>query len=493
MSATLPDSFTYRVGELIDRARAQLAQLGNPQLPIMVEGFVSFNTQTAKYDQKYFSLCQYNDANSPVGKPIAKLEAVIFSNRFAVMSSQLRQVGLTFSPDLRAVFLGHLDIYKPFGKLQLVVTGIDLERTRQITEGAKDLLRAKLKAEGIFDANRLMRLPAVPLRIALVTSRGSAAESDFMTKLQVRRYRFSVEKFYVNTSGQNVSFSVPEAMVQINSRHTQFDLVVLARGGGDHVDLANFSLEGPVRSVASCAVPVWAAIGHSTDDVLVNEVANRVLANPNDAASELNGIVEGFLVSLAADARRLADESRRTLERAELGFGRRLSLLHGAASSELRNYRTIPMSKSWELRMRASDSLRSRGGELEKYQYGLTDLAARIVESSSSALATLRLSMNADAVLRGVAAQDLVLKGLLARLRDAAWESWRSGLGVADLARTRIEGVDPDAVLGLGYALLFSGKRRIASASELVSGDFFEARMADGSIWGEVISQPTDA
>ncbi len=487
MSGATPDTFTYRVGELIDRARAQLAQLGNSQLPLMVEGFVSFNTTTAKYDQKYFSLCQYSDANSPVGKPIAKLEAVIFSNRFAVISSQLRQVGLAFSPDLRAVFIGHLDIYKPFGKLQLVVTGIDLERTRQITEGAKDLLRAKLRAEGIFELNRSLTRPLVPLRIALVTSRGSAAESDFLTKLASEKYRFAVERFYVNTSGQNVAFSVPEALIQINSRAGDFDLVVLARGGGDHVDLANFSLEGPVRAVATCKVPVWAAIGHSTDDVLVNEVANRSLANPNDAASELNGALESFAELLQAKKRQLLDVSRVSFERASTYFLRALTTLHASASHELGRYRSIPIAKMWELRMRSTARAEASRNEVAHLYDEITTSAARRVELSQVELARRGTAISLGEIEPVLRSHSETLLGLAERLGEVAWASFRSHVARGDLVRTKLEGVDPTRVLALGYALLSAQGKRVLSVNSIGVGDRIEARLFDGSFWADVV------
>ena len=479
---------TYRVGDLIDLAKARLSELGDSRAPLMVEGFVSFNANTARYDHKYFSLCQYSDPNLPAGKPLAKLEAVIFANRFAVISSQLRQISLQFAPDLRAVFLGYLEIYKPTGKLQLVVVGIDIERTRQISEGAKDILRAKLKAEGIFDLNRSLRMPLVPLRIALVTSRGSAAESDFMTKLARDRYRFKVETIYVNTSGQNVSFSVPDALSRLNDRASQFDLVVLARGGGDHVDLANFSLEGPVRAVATCKIPVWAAIGHSTDDVLVNEVANRSLANPNDAASELNSLVIAFERILTDRTHELTIGARRTLTVGAARFERGRSMLYTAASHRLSAFKSHPGDLGWELKIAVKE-------RLDRQHVFLTTATARL--QSAARLRTTRARFERE--------------GLSAALeRSGVWDNVQrrrealvlatERLGVAahaglsrhgarlDLTQSKVDGLDPAIVLARGYAMVMRGSKRVASVRDLVSGETVETRFADGSAQATISS-----
>ena len=481
------DGTTFRVGELIDRAKEQLAQLANPHMPIMVEGFVSFNATTAKYDQKYFSLCQYSDPNSPTGKPTAKLDAVIFSNRYAVILTQLRQVGLDFSPDLRAVFLGYLDIYKPFGKLQLVVSGIDVVRTRQITEGAKDILRAKLKAEGIFEKNRRLSPVLVPLRIALVTSRGSAAESDFMTKLRTEKYRFVVETFYVNTSGQNVAFSIPEALISINGRPHDFDVVVLARGGGDHVDLANFSLEGPVRAVATCKVPVWAAIGHSTDDVLVNEVAARVLANPNDAASELNDALEKFDTTLDEYSRGLLTAAQRCFERAVGPFERAKSNLHGSAIKRLGGYRSVPVAKLWELRMGVKVRAGDRRSDLLSKRRDFVDTARRLCDAGRWGLGRFALALESSVLFDGLRHRTEEVSRARLRLDDSTRTAFASKAVQLEFVKAKLEGIDPERVLEMGYALLYSHTERIISVHRVAPGDDFEAQLSDGRIKGRVI------
>ena len=480
MSPTGQTRNTYRVGDLIDLAKARLSELGDSRAPLMVEGFVSFNANTARYDHKYFSLCQYSDPNLPVGKPLAKLEAVIFANRFAVISSQLRQISMNFTPDLRAVFLGYLEIYKPTGKLQLVVVGIDIERTKQITEGAKDILRAKLKAEGVFDLNRQLRVPLVPLRIALVTSRGSAAESDFMTKLATDRYKFRVTRVYVNTSGQNVSFSVPDALAKLNERAAEFDLVVLARGGGDHVDLANFSLEGPVRAVATCKIPVWAAIGHSTDDVLVNEVANRSLSNPNDAASELNSVVSAFERILADRANELASVAQRAMDVGAARFERVRSVLYSSASHRLADFRAVPADLGWELKM-------AMKGRLDRHRAEITEVGGQLRASGRIRLMRARYSTEALAsALDRSGTGETLARGMAAvvSVRDRVRAAALGTLGMSgsrlNVLESRIEGLDPAHVLASGYAMVLRDGKRITSAVELSIGETVQARFVDG-------------
>ncbi|CAG4931434.1 exodeoxyribonuclease VII large subunit [Acidithrix sp. C25] len=445
---------TYSVGSLLDTSKALLSSLGSSREPFRVEGFVSFNATTAKYDQMYLSLCQYADRNSPVGKPIAKLDAVIFQSQLKSIKASLATAQMALVPDLRAVFFGHIDIYKPFGKLQLVIVGVDIERTRQIAEGAKDLLRRRLKEEGIFDLNRGLKAPLVPLRIALVTSRGSAAESDFVTRLDRTHYKFLVTPFYVNTSGQNVAFSIPEAMARINERSHDFDIVVLARGGGDHVDLASFSLEGPTRSVATCKVPVWAAIGHSTDDVLVNEVSNKALSNPNDAASELNRMVFTFHLRLKEAVSNANSFAQERIEIARSALVTQKYMVFAGASRQLGGHKQAISRAGWNLGVVAWDSI----GEIsklvasagERVALGRDDLlrhSRALLESASSQLDWNLVERMVDDPKKALARLD---RDLL-YASTSSIERFRSQLLSATLL---LNSIDPKSILALGYAIV---------------------------------------
>ena len=80
---------------------------------------------------------------------------------------------------------GRLGVYEPRGDLQLVVEGM-----RRAGQGAlfEQFLRlkAKLEAEGLFDAARKRELPLLPRGIGIATSLGAAALHDVVTCLRRR-------------------------------------------------------------------------------------------------------------------------------------------------------------------------------------------------------------------------------------------------------------------------------------------------------------------
>lgn len=465
------------VSDIIDRAKGALASIASTKSPIRVEGFVTYNQTTANSPHLYFSLCQYPQRDVIQGKPVAKLDAVIFATQLRQVRAALAGVGLKLAPELRAVFLGYLDVYKAGGKLQFIVTAVDVERTRTMADESKDLVRRKLKAEGIFERNRKLKSPLVPLRIALITSRGSAAESDFMTRLNWREFRFVVTPFYVNTSGQNVAFSIPDAIDSVNALAERFDIVVLARGGGDFVDLANFSLEGPTRAVAMCKVPVWAAIGHSTDDVLVNEVASRVLGNPNDAASQLNEIVSNFLSRVDQLRLSMVQVARREVAISSGNVARLKSALFGHSNSTLARYRSDVSGLSSGLSLRVELTLSTFDSALDARRTRLAELSRNRVAQSWQSLEMRRSSyemLDFSAVFSDRILQLNRLNSLIKVNASVVLE--RCGSEVRS-AQDVVRAYDPSNVLRRGYALVRKDGNLVTTDIEIEAGDPIEVEL----------------
>ena len=67
----------------------------------------------------------------------------------------------------------------------------------------------------------------------------------------------------------------------------EVDVIVIARGGGSLEDLLAFSDEGLVRAVVAARTPVVSAIGHETDNPILDLVADVRASTPTDAAKRV--------------------------------------------------------------------------------------------------------------------------------------------------------------------------------------------------------------
>jgi exodeoxyribonuclease VII large subunit len=155
-----------------------------------------------------------------------------------------------------------------------------------------------LAAEGLFAAQRKRRLPFLPRGIGLITGRASAAERDVV---QNARRRLPGARFHIESTATQGPSAVNEVVAALErlDRHPDVDVIVIARGGGSIEDLLPFSNETLLRAVAACQTPVVSAIGHETDQPLLDLVADLAASTPTDAAKRIVPDLAAELLALA--------------------------------------------------------------------------------------------------------------------------------------------------------------------------------------------------
>ncbi len=232
--------------------------------PLWVEGEVSgFRASAAGH--LYFSL---KDEQSQV-------RVVMFRNR---------AVRLRFSPrdGMRLLVLGNLAVYEARGEYQLLAEEME-PRGAGAAALALAELKARLAAEGLFDAARKRPLPPHPRVIGVVTSAAGAAIHDIVEVFRQRRAAVSVVLAPALVQGEEAPDSLLAALALLGE-WGEADLVICGRGGGSAEDLAAFSDERVVRAVAAHPAPVISAVGHQVDSALCDLSADAFAPTPSAAA-----------------------------------------------------------------------------------------------------------------------------------------------------------------------------------------------------------------
>ena len=176
------------------------------------------------------------------------------------------------------------------------MTSIDPAYTLGRLAADRERLLRQLAAEGLLARNARLMVPAVPLRIGLITSGGSAAQHDFLHELQQCGIGFTVIAADTRMQGSGAVEGVVAALAALTAQGV--DLVAIVRGGGARTDLAAFDHELLVRAIAGASVPVWTGIGHEIDSSLADEVAHSAFKTPTACAAAIVDRVAGFLVAL---------------------------------------------------------------------------------------------------------------------------------------------------------------------------------------------------
>jgi exodeoxyribonuclease VII large subunit len=169
-------------------------------------------------------------------------------------------------------FSYYCDAITPVGEGRLLA---QLEQTKRL-----------LQAEGLFDRARKRPLPFLPRAVGLVTGADSAAERDVIENARRRWPAVRLLVRHALVQGPQAAEQVMTAVRRLDE-HPEVDVIVIARGGGSLEDLLPFSDEGLVRAVAGCRTPVVSAIGHESDNPILDLVADYRASTPTDAAKRV--------------------------------------------------------------------------------------------------------------------------------------------------------------------------------------------------------------
>jgi exodeoxyribonuclease VII large subunit len=234
-----------------------------------------------------------------------RIPVALFVNEKRLVNRVLMRTGAVRMTDgVEVRIRGEVVHYAVRGSVQIRMTLIDPDYTvgRLAAERAR-VLQALAK-EGLLTRNAEIPMPLVPLRIGLVTSRGSAAEADFLATIEASPYGFDV--LAVDARVQGVD-AVPTLLAGA------VDVVAIVRGGGSATDLAAFDDEQLARRIALMRTPVVTGIGHEIDRSVADEVAALSHKTPTEAAAALVAIVVRFDEALAARRRSITDAARRRM------------------------------------------------------------------------------------------------------------------------------------------------------------------------------------
>ncbi len=263
----------------------------------------------------YLDLQEYSELGSAA--PVATVSCVIWKARASLLVAQLNATPLAgIRNGLSLVARVKPNLWPKGGRLSFQIEEIDIALSQIANLQEKEKIRAKLRKLGIWDHNRKLEPPLVPLKVGLVTALGSAAESDFIGELARSGFAFKVTYRPASTAGEAAPAQISRSISLFQD--SEVDLICLVRGGGSMSDLSVFDTEEVVTAVAASSLPVWVGVGHSTDTTLVEEVANRFLDVPQSVARALVARVQEFLDELSIIGRRVHSIGRTVLEVARL-------------------------------------------------------------------------------------------------------------------------------------------------------------------------------
>lgn len=412
----------YTVSELTAEVRDLLERRF---IDIWVEGEIS-NFKSSAAGHLYFTLKDNH----------AQLASVCFRNAARL---------LRFRPENGKVFRarGRLTTYEARGEYQLIVEVLEPAGLGAL-QLAFQQLKEKLEREGLFRPERKRPIPALPSKVGIVTSPGSAALRDFLTVLKRRHNAVDVLIYPAEVQGAGASLQVMDGIDYL-SRYSDVDVIVVARGGGSMEDLWPFNEERVARAIVRSKKPVISAVGHEVDFTICDFVADLRAPTPSAAAE---------IVTQSKD--QLTQRVHQMENRLQSAMRYRLSALKHFLASKV-----------------GSRGFVVAEAQLRRLTQRTDDLTFRLEQVGRS-----------GALVRARAHR---IEVCMHRLENGVQQALkRSHQAFARIAHT-LEALSPLSVLERGYSVCLTPDGRVVRSAEDVDvGSDVRVRLHKGSLWGKV-------
>jgi exodeoxyribonuclease VII large subunit len=436
---------TYSVGELADAINDALRRGFSDG--VWVRGEITGWSDRGQH--AYFTLVDDAESSDRGGNGRAKavLNVQFFANARMRLRPMLQKNRLRLGDGMKVRVFGYLDYYAPNGRIGLKMTGIDPKYTLGDIAQSRDEVVRRLIADGLLDANKQRPLSAIPLRVGVVTSVGTAAWHDFHDELRRSAFGFALTVIDTRVQGEFAEEMVAAAVVTL-SRRSDLDALVVIRGGGARNELAVFDAERIARAIASSPIPVLTGLGHEVDRSVADEVAHTMLKTPTACAGELIARAARYCADTEAAFASIVRESRHALT---------------AATTDL------------------------------------SETAHRIARRTHAAVerADERLGMRVDALARTapacLARADQRLVDAQRHLPIRSVAVLDRAAGRLDVIAARVGALDPAVQLARGWSITRRGDGTIVrSVDDLSIDDTITTALADGTVTSTVINRRAD-
>jgi exodeoxyribonuclease VII large subunit len=351
-------------------------------------------------------------------------------------------------------------VYVARGDLQLICDAMEPAGQGALLL-AYERLRARLQAEGLFDAALKRPIPSAPRRIGLITSATGAAVHDVLTALRRRFALGSVVLYPVPVQGAEAAPAIVKALKRLPEQ-ADVDVVLLVRGGGSLEDLWAFNEEAVARAIRACIRPVIVGVGHEVDFTIADFAADLRAPTPTAAAELASPNTDDWRRRIDGAAQMIQRVQQQRLKQA----GEQLARL----SQRL-------------LQQHPGRRLRERAQRLDEHEMRLRTRQRQHLETLRQRLRHLQQRLASLNLRDRIGRASAQCRGAEDRLQLALQQRLVRQRQRLQAAETLLGSLNPQAVLERGYAIARDSHGAILRSPEQVKPrDDVELQLAAGSL-----------
>lgn len=291
-------------------------------------------------------------------------------------------------------------------------------------------IKKRLKEKGYFEKKK--SLPAFIKNVCVITSGFGSVVHDFLSGISAHSY-IDATIYPCSVQGDTAEKELLDCLRKADKGN--FDVIVVARGGGSKEDLSCFNLESVATAVGDMSAPVISAVGHETDFTLCDACASVRAGTPSFAAKIICENNALFIDKFSALAKKCGDAVGRKLNN-KIGT---LMLLTNALTY-------LAGNEYFRAREKTSNLAASMRSALEeKFRSGYKNI-----------------------------------ENLSGKLYEKIYEKQASAEKNISDAMTKLECLSPLKTMKRGYSVATKEGRTLSSVKDIAPGDKIDVAVTDG-------------
>ena len=258
-----------------------------------------------------------------------------------------RRRGLSFPMQNgdQVIVAGAVDVYAKTGSYQLYANQIIRDGVGALAERFEQL-KKKLLEQGMFDQSYKQPIPRYVRRLGVVTAATGAAVRDIIQISKRRNPFIEIILYPAIVQGDAAPDSIVNGIRTLDQ--TGVDVIIIGRGGGSLEDLWAFNEERVAEAVFNCATPIISAVGHETDTVITDFVADLRAPTPSAAAELAVFDLSQYDADLQRYLRRLDDSMHKKIQRGRTDLLRLSREIHHLSPDARIRDQRVTLDRAWE-------------------------------------------------------------------------------------------------------------------------------------------------
>lgn len=177
---------------------------------------------------------------------------------------------------------GSVEAYPQRGSYSIIVNKIEPAGIGSLYMLYQNYLR-EINEKGWLREELKKELPENIKRVGIVTSETGAVIHDILTTIRRRNPLLEIQLVPALVQGEGSAESIAAGIEQLN-QNAEVDVIIVGRGGGSMEDLWAFNEPVVAEAIYNSEIPIISAVGHETDVLISDFVADLRAPTPTAAA-----------------------------------------------------------------------------------------------------------------------------------------------------------------------------------------------------------------